>query len=550
MRKLILLVLLSVALPAFGQNEAVTINTKTKKVVNPRVNFGTGNTLDATGATLIGFATGAGNVSNSGTPLLDQVAVWTDATHIKGVTTIKGGTTGQVLTKSSNTDYAYVWSDPAGGVTSFNTRTGAVTSQSGDYTTAIVADSSDKRYVTDAQLVVIGNTSGTNSGDIALSGENYISLSGQALTANAVNLSGTNATGTLAAGRFPALTGEVTTSAGSLATTITRSTTFAWTGSHSFTRSTSTISPVVGLILGHNASSGTPGANFGTSIIFRAEDSTTDDQSLGLIQATWVNPTHGTATSRFTIGGLLNAGSAAAGIMSLYGTGGVDFAISGATNDPGAGYLNVATGYKVAGTEFPIASNGIPVRTAANTWTPLTIGDGLNLTGTTLAANTPTPTPTATPTSTPTPTPTATPTATAVTLTIDGVAQQIDVDRTWSENHSVTFVVDGGGIVLGTGTKNPIKVKYGGTLFAWTMMCKPSGSVTADVLRAADGAGLPVTSIVGGGGTKPSITTGVENSSTSFTAWTSTAITDKDNMAIDLTSVTTATYMELTLYFK
>jgi len=36
-----------------------------------------------------------------------------------------------------------------------------------NFTTADVADSTDKRYVTDAQLVVIGNTSGTNSGDNA-----------------------------------------------------------------------------------------------------------------------------------------------------------------------------------------------------------------------------------------------------------------------------------------------------------------------------------------------------------------------------------------------
>jgi len=39
-----------------------------------------------------------------------------------------------------------------------------------DATTADIADSSDKRYVTDAQLVVIGNTSGTNTGDQSLAG--------------------------------------------------------------------------------------------------------------------------------------------------------------------------------------------------------------------------------------------------------------------------------------------------------------------------------------------------------------------------------------------
>jgi hypothetical protein len=36
-----------------------------------------------------------------------------------------------------------------------------------DATTADIADSTNKRYVTDAQLVVIGNTSGTNTGDNA-----------------------------------------------------------------------------------------------------------------------------------------------------------------------------------------------------------------------------------------------------------------------------------------------------------------------------------------------------------------------------------------------
>lgn len=65
--------------------------------------------------------------------------------------------------------------------------------------------------------------SNTNSGDVTIAGENYLSLAAQVLTANAVNLSGTHVTGTLAAGRFPALTGHVTTSAGNLATTIANS---------------------------------------------------------------------------------------------------------------------------------------------------------------------------------------------------------------------------------------------------------------------------------------------------------------------------------------
>lgn len=42
---------------------------------------------------------------------------------------------------------------------------------------------------------------GTNTGDVTLSGQNYLSLSGQALTANAVALGGTNVSGTLTVGK-------------------------------------------------------------------------------------------------------------------------------------------------------------------------------------------------------------------------------------------------------------------------------------------------------------------------------------------------------------
>ena len=123
----------------------------------------------------------------------------------------------------------------------------------------------------------------------------------------------------------------------------------------------------------------------------------------------------------------------------------------------------------------------------------------------------------------------------------------VDVSRLYN---SVTFIVDGSGSVLTTGTKNPIKIPVGGTLKMWTLMGKPSGSVTVDIFRSADGAGLPVTSIIGGSGTKPALSSAVENSSTSFTSWTSTTLTAKDNLAISLSGISTATYCVLTLYYK
>ncbi len=64
MRRLLLLAFSLVAISAFGQTEPVkTETTSDKKVINPRVHFGIGNTLDATGATLVGFG-GTGTVTS------------------------------------------------------------------------------------------------------------------------------------------------------------------------------------------------------------------------------------------------------------------------------------------------------------------------------------------------------------------------------------------------------------------------------------------------------------------------------------------------------
>jgi len=57
-----------------------------------------------------------------------------------------------------------------------------------DATTADIADSTNKRYVTDAQLVVVGNTSGTNTGDNATNSQ----YSGLATSKQDTLVSGTN----------------------------------------------------------------------------------------------------------------------------------------------------------------------------------------------------------------------------------------------------------------------------------------------------------------------------------------------------------------------
>ena len=75
--------------------------------------------------------------------------------------------------------------------------------------------------MTTAQAKALLGSGGTNSGDVTLAGQNYLTIAGQVITANPVDLSGSNVTGILAAARFPALTGDVSNTVGTIGTTIT-----------------------------------------------------------------------------------------------------------------------------------------------------------------------------------------------------------------------------------------------------------------------------------------------------------------------------------------
>jgi len=104
-------------------NAAVTyakMQTVTPQVLLGRTSFGpgppqeitVGSGLSLLGTTLTATGAGSGNVSNSGTPTADQLPIWVDSTHIKGVTAIKGGATNTFLKKNSAADYDWIWATP------------------------------------------------------------------------------------------------------------------------------------------------------------------------------------------------------------------------------------------------------------------------------------------------------------------------------------------------------------------------------------------------------------------------------------------------------
>jgi hypothetical protein len=72
-----------------------------------------------------------------------------------------------------------------------------------DATTADIASSTDKRYLTDAQLVVVGNTSGTNTGDNATNSQySGLAASKQDTLVSATNIKTINSTSVLGSGNI------------------------------------------------------------------------------------------------------------------------------------------------------------------------------------------------------------------------------------------------------------------------------------------------------------------------------------------------------------
>lgn len=131
----------------------------------------TTSTLDVTNG-----ADGTGDVNGPASSVDNNIAVFDGITGkiIKdgGVTVASKVTANTAITGATKTKITY---DAKGLVTA-----GA------DATTSDIADSTNKRYVTDAQLTVIGNTSGTNSGDVTVTDSTEIdfTLTGQNITAS------------------------------------------------------------------------------------------------------------------------------------------------------------------------------------------------------------------------------------------------------------------------------------------------------------------------------------------------------------------------------
>lgn len=183
----------------------------------------TGGRLTTTGAAC-GSGGGGGS---SALEVIDGVRISSptntlDFQSTQFVVTLAASTTAQVAINTSS--FTALGPDPSvGGDLSGTLSNAAVGNDSHAHTGSTLSGidiSDDTNLAVSAPITLTGDTIGIDSSSATLLGPS-------------IDLSGAEATGTLAAGRFPALTGDVTTTAGSLATTLAAQI----PGAHTFTGS-------------------------------------------------------------------------------------------------------------------------------------------------------------------------------------------------------------------------------------------------------------------------------------------------------------------------
>lgn len=156
--------------------------------------------------------------------------------------------------------------------------------------------------------------SGSNTGDVALAGQNYLTIAGQTITAAAVNLGGTHVTGTLgvANGGTGGTTQATARSGLGLGTAATQntgtsganvplmSTANTWSSAQTVMVTDSGTTSVLDVLTVNHESSGTPAANFGVGIKAQMRSSTTTSQDAGRVVWSWNTATHASRASRLT----------------------------------------------------------------------------------------------------------------------------------------------------------------------------------------------------------------------------------------------------------
>lgn len=97
--------------------------------------------------------------------------------------------------------------------------------------------------------------------------------------------------------------------------------------------------------------SGTPAAGMGVNMTFQAETTSLSARTLGDITYSWIDATEATRTTKLVIRGQAN-GLFGSNSLTMFSSGSGPSLALGSAGDPGAGWMNVPTGYKTNGTQI------------------------------------------------------------------------------------------------------------------------------------------------------------------------------------------------------
>jgi hypothetical protein len=351
-----------------------------------------------------------------------------------------------------------------------------------------------------------------------------------------VNLSGANATGTLAAGRFPALTGDVTTVAGALAATLAATAVTPGTyGTASNVpqltvdakgRLTGVVNvPFVvgtGDVVGPASAVDDHLATFDTTTGKLLQDG---GGTIGDVIAAAVSAAVA-AILPVNLSGANATGTLAAGrfpaltgdVTSVAGALGTTLAAGSASN------LNAGT---LPAGRLP-ALTGDVTSVAGAAATTLAAGSASNLNAGTLAAA-------------------RMPALTGhITSTVGTVATSLAAAQ---RTRTIVLSLDGGGVVITPGVKGYIRIPVAGTLTGWTIVGDVSGSIVIDVWKDTFANFPPVNADSITNAHEPVVAAAQAAEDTNITDWTTTAIAAGDVLGFNVDSVSgfTRVALELTM---
>ena len=113
-------------------------------------------------------------------------------------------------------------------------------------------------------------------------------------------------------------------------------------------------------------------------------------------------------------------------------------------------------------------------------------------------------------------------------------------------NKAIVIHINGGGSVLTTGVKLYLSVPITMTITGWDLVADQSGSIVIDVWKDTYANFPPTVADTIAGSEKPTLASVQKNQDTSLSSWT-TAITAGDVLGFNIDSITTCTWITLTL---